>query len=111
VQHGWKNGSCAPSAYGARMKIKYCIGWSGEIQRREIIRETEQMVFYIHYGSKRGEHKKGDWFDSWAEAREEVIRRAMKRFENAQDELDRCVKWLAKAEALPANEQPPDTTP
>ena len=85
--------------------IKYRIGKFGiEIERHEVIRETDKCVFLPGLGGReRKENKEseyGKWFDTWAEAYSHLLSRVDKNYDRAGRNLVACRSELETVKAM-----------
>lgn len=85
------------------MTTKYRVNRYGRIEKLEIVRETEKMVFYQYGKKERRELKKSDYiigfFDSFDAAKQALIRymnleitKAEWQVERVKDKLEAAMK-------------------
>lgn len=85
----------------------------GEIQRRDVIRETEKFIYVlVDYFGKKTERREAkrttwdSWHTTWDEAHTEMLSQAQRNVDAAQSHLSSAKQWLAKVQEMrrPADE-------
>ena len=83
----------------------YRVGFLSNIEEREVIRETEQCVFFFsEYRPTREvrEAKRDTWFATWDTAHAFILLKANCRVDSAQQSLERHLANLKKVTAMTA---------
>ena len=88
--------------------FKYRTSWD-VIERREVVREAEKVVFLMWGKREVREAKRSDyqnWFDTWQEAHDFMVDLAEGRVEKAQVTLQRAYDKLERIKEMkpPVNE-------
>ena len=78
------------------MKQYKISSWGFKIEEVEIARKTDRCIFYLHNGRERRESDTY-YFDTWEQARQEIIDRNMRSVKNAELQLGYAKEGLEEA--------------
>lgn len=93
---------------GDKVKYKYRRGFSNEIEKVEITRETEKSIWLKVLSGERKAKKLSRYevyYDTFEEAKECLIKSIKNNIEQAEIKIESELEELKEAEALKENEQ------
>jgi hypothetical protein len=87
------------------MKMYAISSWNRDIVEKEVTRKTDKFVYVSSVGRDRRESAK-NYFDTWGQAKSELVQRAAKQVEMARNKLVGAQKKYMEALSI----KPPETS-